>query len=66
MNEATINFMRETLKDQLSLCSEGQISMFKRMYSHENVELSICEAIDNMPEEKLDIAMQQVERTLHK
>jgi hypothetical protein len=41
-------------------CTEAQQKLFKQMYSHKNRDLSIEEAIDNMPDDKLDWAMQQV------
>ena len=40
--------------------------MFKRMYAKGNLDMNINDVVDNMPEEKLDWAMQQVERTLSK
>jgi len=40
--------------------------MFKRMYSHKNLDLPINEVVDNMPDDKIDWAMQQCQNTLNK
>ena len=66
MNNHIQDFARQTLKDGLSQLPEDQQLMFKRMYSHENLEASINDVVDSMPEDKLDWAMQQVERSLAK
>jgi len=66
MNNQIQDFARQTLKDGLSQLPEDWQLMFKRMYSHENLEASINDVVDSMPEDKLDWAMQQVERSLAK
>ncbi len=66
MNNQLQNYARTELKSSLKLCNEKEQHMFKRMYSHKNLKLPINEVVDRMPEEKLDWAMQQVERTLSK
>lgn len=66
MNDKLQNFAREQLKDMLSQCTKAQQMLFKRMYSHKDLMLDINTVVDNMPEEKLDWAMQQCERTLQK
>lgn len=66
MNNKLEEFARNELKSGLSKCSEKQQQMFKRMYAHNKPELTIDEVVDQMPETKLDMAMQQVERTLNK
>lgn len=79
MNEQLQKFARKTLKDDLSKCSEGEQNTFKRMYGRkldkrgdptisieETLNTGINEVIDSMEEEKLDLAMQQVQRTLSK
>lgn len=63
MNNQLQNYARETLKDSLSKCNEGQQIMFKRMYANGNLDKNINDVVDNMSEDKLDWAMQQVERT---
>ena len=64
MNDELQLFARNELKEGLALCTEAQRLIFKRMYSHENLDLDINDAVDNMPEEKLDLAMVQVQRTI--
>jgi len=64
MNNAIQEFARTQLKEMLGKCTEAQQILFKRMYSHNNLSLDIGEVVDNMPEEKLDWAMQQCQRTL--
>ena len=66
MNNQIQDFARQTLKDGLSQLPEDSQLLFKRMYSHENLEASINDVVDSMPEDKLDWAMQQVERSLAK
>jgi hypothetical protein len=66
MNDKIQQFARQELKDGLAQCTDAQQFMFKRMYSHGNLDLDIDQVVDNMPEEKLDWAMQQVQRTLGK
>ena len=64
MNDTLSQFARGQLKRGLQKCSHAQILLFKRMYSYEGLELPINEVVDNMPDEKLDWAMQQIQRTL--
>lgn len=54
------------LKDLLAQCTEKQQMLFKRMYSHENLELPINEVVDQMPDDKIDWAVTQCERTVEK
>jgi hypothetical protein len=73
MNEQLQEFARSKLKSDLALCTTKQQEIFKMMYARPIPDngtepylkhLSINETVDRMPEEKLDWAMQQVERTL--
>jgi hypothetical protein len=66
MNNNLQSYAREQLKEDLSQLPEGSQKMFKRMYSHGNLDTDINTVVDNMPEEKLDWAMQQVEKSLVK
>jgi len=66
MNNQLQEFARKDLKDGLALLPESNQTLFKRMYSPENLDADIDTAVDNMPEEKLDWAMQQVQRSLDK
>ena len=63
-NETIKNAAKEMLKELLTECTDGQKLMFKRMYSHKNLELQINEAVDQMADDKIDWAMTQVERTV--
>ena len=62
MNNTLQKFARDELKKGLAKCTESQQLLFKRMYANGNLEMPIDEIVDNMPEGKLDWAMQQVER----
>lgn len=64
MNETLQNFARATLKEDIAKCTPEQQLLFKMMYSHKDLEKNIYAVIDDLPEEKLDWAMQQVSRTL--
>lgn len=66
MNSKLQTYAREELKEGLNQCTEAQQLLFKRLYSHDNLDLSIDEVVDKMPDDKLNWAMQQVERTLAK
>ncbi len=66
MNEQIQAFARDTLKEGLSKCTEAQQHLFKRMYSHLNLNKPIDQIVDEMSEDKLDWAMQQVASTLRK
>ena len=64
MNADLQAFARKVIKDGLALCTPDQQMLFKRMYSHGNLELPINDVVDAMPPERLDWAMQQVQRTI--
>lgn len=66
MNKQLQTYARDTLKEGLSQCTNGQQHIFKRMYSYNNLDLPIENVVDNMKPERLDWAMQQVQRTLSK
>lgn len=55
---------RKILKELLAKCSLENHLIFKRMYSHTNLELPIDEVVDKMPSKKLDHAINQAESTL--
>ena len=63
--EASIEkFARGQLVEGLHQCSKKQVRLFKQMYSFKNMEADIDTVVDNMPVDKLDWALQQVNRTL--
>ncbi len=66
MNSILQQIVRNYLKEGLSKLPDSHILLFKRMYSHKNLDLPINDVVDKMPEDKLDWAMQQVERSLEK
>jgi len=63
-NETLQNQAKQYLKELLNQCNEGQQYLFKRMYSHNNLELGINEVVDNIEDDKIDWAVTQCERTL--
>lgn len=65
-NETLIKAGKDILKGLLVQCTEGQQMMFKRMYSHKNLNLPINEAVDKMDPDKIDWAISQCERTVEK
>ena len=66
MNETLKNTAKEMLKDLLAQCTNEQQMMFKRMYCYANLELPINEAVDQMADDKIDLAITQCERTVEK
>lgn len=66
MNGSLQEFARNEIKSGLAKLSESNQVFFKRMYSHNNPDADINDVVDGMPEEKLDWAMQQIQRTLEK
>lgn len=66
MNETLQKYARDYLKKGLEVLPEGNVQMFKRMYSHKNLGLDINTVVDRMPEDKLDWAMEQVRLSIEK
>lgn len=66
MNKTLSKSGRDILKGLLAKCTDAQQLMFKRMYSHKNIEVSIDKAVDNMDDSKIDHAISQCERTVEK
>jgi len=64
MNSTLKSAGHQILKNLLEQCTEPQQLMFKRMYSHKNLEATMEEAVDNMDETKIDNAISQCERTV--
>ena len=64
MNDQLQEYARTQLKEGLAKLPESNQLLFKRMYSHEDLEANINDVVDIMPEERLDWAMQQVQRTI--
>ena len=66
MNKQLQQFAHDTIKDGLRKCSKEQQFRFKQMYAGGDFTRSIDAVVDDMPEDKLDWAMEQVENTLAK
>jgi len=66
MNSTLTNFARNTLKEDLSQCTDSQLLLFKRMYSSQDLTKEINLVIDDMSDGDLDWAMVQVKNTLEK
>lgn len=64
MNKQLAEFARSTIKDGLRQLPDKSVVIFKRMYAKGNMSLDIETVVDQMPDEKLDWAMQQIENTL--
>lgn len=57
---------RKILLDLLVCCEEPQQALFKKMYSHGNLDFNVDQVVTNMEASKLDWAIKQCERTLAK
>jgi hypothetical protein len=55
---------RKEIKEGLLQLEDKHRNLFLRMYSFNDLNKDINEVIDNMEEEKLDVAASQIERTL--
>lgn len=66
MSSQIQDFARTQLKDGLAKLPVPHQLLFKRMYSHKNLDASIDAVVDKMPDDKLDWALQQVHRSLDK
>ena len=64
MNEQLESFARDSIKHNLAAMPEANQMFFKRMYSHDNPDADINDVVDNMPSDKLDWAMRQIENTV--
>ncbi len=66
MNITVEQFTRDEIKKGMKLLPESWSLMFKRMYSHKNLDADINDVIDLMPSDKLDRALSQVENSITK
>ena len=66
MNKKLQAYARNSLKDGLAQCPDKMQMFFKRMYADGDMNKTINDVVDSMPEGKLDWAMQQVKKTLEK
>lgn len=65
-NKTIINITKKIIKELLLECSNEQQLMFRKMYCNKNLQLSISDVVDQMPDDKIDFALTQIERTLEK
>lgn len=65
-NETINQFARSQIITGLAQLSETHSEIFKRMYSHKDLSKSIPDIVRDMPEEKLDWALTQVESSIQK
>lgn len=63
-NETVVNFTKNEIKEGLMKLNDDCQMLFKRMYSHNNLDRNIEEVVDHMPVDKLEWALSQVERSL--
>ena len=66
MNLELEKFARAEIEEGLNKLEEKHRLLFKRMYSHDNLELSIHDVVAKIPSERLDWALTQVHNTLKK
>ena len=66
MNKQLQEFARNSILEGLSKLPESNQRFFIQLYSHNNLKASIEDVVANMPADKLDWAMQQVENSLNK
>jgi len=66
MNNTVIEFTRNAIKEGLAKLPESNHMIFKRMYSHKNLDADINDVVDNMPDDRLGWALTQVENSLKK
>ncbi len=64
MNNQLQQFVRDNLKASLVMLPESHQMLFKRMYSHKDLDADINVVVDRLNSEKLDFAMQQVQLSL--
>ena len=64
MNQQLQDFARSQIKEGLAKCRSGQQLMFNRMYSHLDLDRDINAVVDDMPEDNLNLAMEQVRRSV--
>lgn len=66
MNELLKDSAKKILKELLLQCSHAEQDMFKRMYCPTHLEYTIDQAINQMDANRMDMAINQVQRTVNK
>lgn len=57
---------RQFLESGLNKCTDRQVDRFRMMYAYKLESPSIADMVANVPDEKLETAIDQVERTVVK
>lgn len=66
MNKTLEKAGKEILLNLLLQCSIREQQMFNRMYAHDKIEQSVDITVKELPSQKLDWAITQVENTIAK
>jgi len=66
MNKQLQKVARKFIIEGLMQLPEGHRLIFKRLYSPNDFNVSLFNIVESMPEDKLDWAMQQIERSFDK
>lgn len=66
MNKTFKKLCTQALKTSLKELPDNQFAVFKKMYSPRNQDLTVDECVDQMPDDRLDWAMTQVENSIAK
>ena len=66
MNQYLQDYAGQFIKDGLAGLTDSNRLLFKRMYSHKDLDAAVDDVVDSMPADKLDWAMLQVDRTVKK
>ena len=64
MDPSIENFARKQIKKGLAYCTPEEWMLFRRMYSHKNLEADMDDVVNQLPTEVLDLALGQVNRTI--
>lgn len=64
MNKQLEQYARSCLKENLAKIPSEMHNIFKRMYSHNDLDKDINDIVDDMECDKLDLAMQQVQLSI--
>lgn len=65
MNDQLQEFAKKNLKDSLSMLPAIHQMLFKRMYSHTDLEVDINDVVDRMDSDRLNLAMLQVQSSVN-
>ena len=66
MNKNALKFYKKEILEGLEKLPEDCQMKFKRMYSHSNLNKELKDIINDMPEDKLDWALTQVNNSINK